>query len=108
MKLIDFLNDYRIQGRLEKYWKMEFYFTDVLNEETKATDSVKIGKLFDEWYVEGFLYSSYYKRFGNLVRRIPDKEREVKCVTVGCSGVKFCCTLNLEELGTKDKFFEIF
>jgi len=109
MKLREFLEDRRTQQLIDKFWVVEFCFADDLNAETPRYNIVKLGQNMDEYSLDATPFSHYYKRFGNLVKIIPNKDKEVKNIQVGCSGRGFCATYNLtcEELNTLDKFFHI-
>lgn len=111
MKLQEFLDDRRLQKLIEEYWKIEFSFNEKPFEQSYYYETVGIGKLFEEWYLEGMPFNYYYKRFGNLAKKIcnKDKEKEVTKIRVGCSGRKFECVLymNVEEHNSLDKIFKL-
>ena len=109
MILKEFLEDRRTQKLIENFWSVTFCFADELNGETPNYKMVKLGYNFDEYYLDSNPFSHYRKRFGNLIKIIPNKEKEVKNIEVGCSGRGFCATYNLttEEMNTLDKFFNI-
>lgn len=112
MILNDFLNDRRFPKLLKEYWHIEFSFNYKDFEESNWHELVVLGYSFfnGEYYKESLPYSHYYKRYGNLLKIIPKKEKTVTKIKVGCSGRNFDAVfyLDVPEHDTLDKFFNLF
>jgi len=103
MKLQEILNDKRFPELLKEYWHIEFSFDDKSFEESPYYKKVILGYNFSEYYLEGMPYSKYFKRYGNLLKVIPKKEKEIIKIKVGCSGRNFEKVYQITDL---DKFFK--
>lgn len=76
MLLKDFLNDRRFRKLLEDYWHVEFSFNDKSFEQSHYYELVVLGKPFDEYYLEDVPFNHYYKKFGNLCKKISNRDKE--------------------------------
>lgn len=108
MLLNEILNDRRMPKLLEEFWHVEFSFDDKSFDEVHYYEKVTLGYNFEEYYIEGIPYSKYYKRYGNMLKHIPKKDKIVTKMLIGCSGRQFEATFYMdnEEYNTVDKFFE--
>ena len=106
MKLEEILKDKRLPDLIKNFWHIEFSFNDKSFEETHYYEKVVLGHNFNEFYIEGHPFSHYYKKFGNLIKAVPKKEKEVTKILIGCPGRKFKKVIDLEDK-TLDEFFKM-